>query len=106
VIKDLKAVAGQGHVPYFILAGSNEIPIKDKSSWERLTTTIFRGFDLALDVFFKDQNDTVIGLKSMLGLRGAYPQVVLNDVVLPCDHHSYFNTTESMAQLRAWLAGA
>jgi hypothetical protein len=105
VIKDLKAVASQGRVPYFILAGSNVIPINDKSAWDRLTTTIFRGFDLALDVFFKDQNDTVIGLKSMLGLRDDYPQALLKDKVLPCDHHSYFNTSESLAQLRAWLTG-
>jgi len=54
-----------------------------------------------LDAFFGEQNDMVVGLSSMRGLRGGvYP--ILKVGMLHCDHFHYFVVPEGQEAIKGW----
>ncbi len=103
----LKALNGsdeEAKVPYYILAGSNELTSAEEGSWKRLAQKLSKGVDVALDTLFTDQHDLVINIKSMKGVRdGHYPDQLLDVCIVPCNHFGYFNTKKAQQQLLAWL---
>ena len=105
VVHDLNTSTKPVTVPYFIVAGLNQQPANiDANAWNRLRRKVMEGVDAALDTLFGDQNDMVIGLKSMLGVRnGNYPANLLKTREVPCTHGEYFSTQESEGQLVAWM---
>jgi hypothetical protein len=59
--------------------------------------------DKALDAVFGEQNDSVIGLSSMKGVRnGAYPKLKI--AAVPCDHFSYYSDPQAQAAIKEWIA--
>ncbi len=92
-------------VSYFILAGHNPLlPQLDETLLERLQRHLLQGVDLALDTIFDDQNDLVINVRSMLGVRnGDYPAHLLQQAEVPCNHFTYFSEATAQAQLLRWL---
>lgn len=93
------------HVRYFILAGINAmLPQQDETVIERLQRHTLQGVDLALDTIFGEQNDLVISVGSMMGLRnGTYPPGLLKTREVPCHHFAYFSDQAAQQQLLAWL---
>jgi len=107
LIQELNNSTKQVKTPYFILAGDNRLTPEAKNAWERLRQKVMEGVDVGLDLIFGDQNDKVIGVKSMLGVRnGAYPDNLLKVKEVTCDHFNYFVADESQAQLMAWIKEA
>jgi hypothetical protein len=91
-------------VPYYILAGRNELPTEYKHVWDRLAKTLSGAADAGLDLLFGDQHDLVINEQSMLTVRnGNYPPELLKTQVLACNHFQYFSSAEGQATLLAWL---
>jgi pimeloyl-ACP methyl ester carboxylesterase len=92
-------------VSYFVLAGHNPLlPQLDETLLERLQRHLLQGVDLALDTIFDDQNDMVINVRSMLGVRdGNYPAHLLQQAEVPCNHFTYFSDAAAQAQLLRWL---
>jgi hypothetical protein len=91
-------------VPYYILAGRNELPTEYKHVWDRLAKTLSGAADAGLDLLFGDQHDLVINEQSMLTVRnGNYPPELLKTQVLACTHFQYFSSAEGQATLLAWL---
>jgi pimeloyl-ACP methyl ester carboxylesterase len=103
-IKQLNAIDRKATVPYYILAGRNELPAEAEGAWKRLFSALNRTGDLALDTFFNDQHDLVINVQSMLNVRnGKYPDKLLHTKVLKCNHFQYFGSGEGQETLLAWL---
>ena len=91
-------------VPYFILAGRNQIPPAQQDAWQRLCRELAEGTDKLLDFVFGAENDLLLSIPSMQGVRrGNYPKRLLNAEVVPCNHFGYFSTPESQGKLIAWL---
>lgn len=92
-------------VKYYILAGNNPLlPVVDEAILQRLMRKIAQGLDIALDAIFDDQNDLVINVGSMLGLRnGHHPSHLLQTREVPCNHFSYFDNDTAQETLLAWL---
>jgi hypothetical protein len=107
VLSDLNASNKPVTVPYFIVAGRNDKPpTLNASAWDRLKHKVLQGVDAALDQLFGGQNDMVIDVASMLGVRnGQFPAHLLKTREVPCTHFGYFATPESQAQLAAWMKG-
>jgi len=93
-------------VPYFVLAGTNEISADAADFWQRLWRQLERGVDAGLDALFQDQNDLVIDVPSMLTVRnGNYRADLLHTRVVGCNHFEYFRLNEPQTQLLTWLRG-
>jgi hypothetical protein len=106
VVQELNDSTKPIKVPYFILAGDNKLTPEAKNILDRLGQKVLQGVDISLDLIFGDQNDKVIGLKSMLGLRnGHYPANLLKTKEVTCDHFGYFATADSQQQLIEWVKG-
>ena len=91
-------------VPYFILAGRNAIPPAQQGAWQRLCREVAEGTDNVLDFVFGADNDLLLSIPSMQGVRkGNYPKRLLRAEVVPCNHFGYFSVPESQAKLIAWL---
>jgi hypothetical protein len=61
--------------------------------------------DSTLDNVFGEQNDAVIGMSSMHGVRnGAYPQAKFRAEPVSCDHFSYYADPQAQAAIKDWLA--
>ncbi len=108
ILHDLNTSTKQSKVPYFILAGHNDRPLHlDATAWQRLKYKVMRDVDVALDELFGDQNDLVIAMQSMLGVRnGQYPAELLKSAKMACTHFEYFTYDRSRQQLIAWLRQA
>ncbi|MEZ4673281.1 MAG: alpha/beta hydrolase [Caldilineaceae bacterium] len=104
-LQDLNQTDKPVSARYFILAGNNPLlPQQDEKILQLLKRRVLQGVDLALDTIFGDQNDLVINVESMLGIRdGNYPKALLKTAEVPCNHFSYFHSAESQAQLLEWL---
>ncbi len=107
ILHDLNHSTKPVTTPYFILVGqNNKPPHLDATAWERLKQKVLGSVDVALDTFFSDQNDLVIAVQSMLGVRnGQYPANLLKTALVNCTHFEYFTTEESQQQLLTWLKG-
>ncbi len=58
-----------------------------------------------LDTIFGEENDKVIGVSSMEGVRGvAYPALTLK--MLPCDHFHYYTIPQGLEAIKQWIMGA
>jgi hypothetical protein len=99
ITQELNGRSTPDNVPYLVLAGTNSGTDAAREQSERLAA---KTLDLALDTLFGDQNDAVIGMASMAGVRlGNYPRLTVQ--VLPCNHAGYFHTPEATAALRGWM---
>ncbi|CAN5596433.1 hypothetical protein BH10CHL1_BH10CHL1_25260 [soil metagenome] len=106
IIQELNTSNKPVKIAYFILAGDNTLTPLAKNIWDRLRQKLMQGVDQGLDLIFDDENDTVINVKSMLGVRnGHYPANLLMTKEVPCDHFSYFATETSQQQLVSWING-
>lgn len=98
ITHDLNSRSAPDTVPYLVLAGTNTSGDAAQVQANRLAA---KTLDLTLDALFGDQNDAVIGMGSMAGVRlGNYPRLTVK--VLPCNHAGYFHTPEATAALREW----
>jgi hypothetical protein len=106
-LSDLNQTTKPVTTPYFIVAGRNDKPLQvDAGAWRRLQHKVMRLADATLDLIFGDQNDMVINVRSMLGVRnGQYPPALLKTREVPCNHFEYFSHKGSHEQLVAWLKG-
>jgi hypothetical protein len=104
-LSDLNLTTKPATTPYFIVAGRNDKPLHvDAGAWRRLQHKVMRLADATLDLIFGDQNDMVINVRSMLGVRnGHYPAALLKTREVACNHFEYFSHKESHEQLVAWL---
>ncbi len=99
LVRRLNALAEPSTVAYYVLAGENEGTDPDASRMKRLASKLL---DQSLDSLFGEQNDVIIGLSSMTGVRnGAYPGLSIQRV--PSDHFHYFAIPETRAALKEWL---
>jgi pimeloyl-ACP methyl ester carboxylesterase len=91
------------NVRYLVLAGDNT---RNQCQGARLARLAHKLLDRGLDtVFGERENDAVVPMSSMLGLRnGSYP--LLESRVLPCDHFTYFALPEGRAAIREWVPRA
>ena len=106
IINDINDSSQPLTVKYHLLAGQNNMPPQERNAWERLRGKVMHGVDVGLDAIFGDQNDMVINVKSMRGLRnGHYPDQMPEPVEVPCNHFQYFSTSEAQEQLVKWLKG-
>jgi hypothetical protein len=104
LLAQLNDATRRARVPYYILAGRNEIPAVTQGPWRRLAQKLDHMTDACLDVIFRDDNDKVIALRSMQTVRnGKYPGELLHTRVVPCDHFGYFTEKIAREQLLAWL---
>ncbi len=108
ILHDLNTSTKPSKVPYFILAGHNNRPLHlDATAWQRLKYKVMRDVDFTLDTLFGDQNDLVIAMHSMLGVRnGQYPAALLKSAEMACTHFEYFTYDRSRQQLIDWLRQA
>jgi hypothetical protein len=108
LLRELNASNKPVRVPYFILAGRNDTPATvNAGAWTRLKQKVMQGVDMALDQLFGGQNDMVIDVASMLGVRdGQFPAQLLKTLEVSCNHFGYFATPESQAQWVAWMKGS
>jgi hypothetical protein len=103
-IKQLNTIDQPAKVPYYILAGRNELTPAEGDVWNRLARTLLGSADAGLDMLFGDQHDLVINVQSMLTVRnGDYPVNLLYKQLLPCNHFQYFGSREGQAKLLEWL---
>jgi pimeloyl-ACP methyl ester carboxylesterase len=106
-LQQLNASTTEVMVPYYILAGRNEIPPEAEGAWDRFRLRMDQGTDAALDYIFGDENDLVVDIRSMLTVRGGhYPRDLLHTQLVPCNHFGYFSTSEAQGQLLRWLGVA
>lgn len=104
LLAQLNNTARRASVPYYILAGRNEIPAQTQGPWRRFAQKLDQMTDTLLDLIFRDDNDKVLALRSMQTVRnGKYPRELLNTRVVPCDHFGYFKEKIGGEQLLAWL---
>lgn len=105
ILRDLNTSTKAVTTPYFILAGQNDKPLHlDATAWQRLKHKVLGGVDVAMDAIFSDQNDLVIAVQSMLGVRnGHYPAELLKTAQVNCTHFEYFTSEESQQRLLTWL---
>jgi hypothetical protein len=105
LLNDLNVTTKAATVPYYLLVGTNALlPQQDATLMQRLQRQILQGVDLALDTIFADQNDMVINVRSMVGLRnGNYPGHLLQQAEVPCHHFNYFTDPTAVDQLLRWL---
>jgi len=105
ILHDLNHSTKPVTTPYFILVGQNNKPLHlDATAWERLKQKVLGSVDVALDTFFSDQNDLVIAVQSMMGVRnGQYPAGLLKTAQVNCTHFEYFTNEQSQQQLLTWL---
>lgn len=102
--KQLNSSTKPAKVPYYVLAGVNELTPVEEGIWNRLAGRLSHGSDATLDTIFGDQHDLVINVKSMRGVRdGNYPKELLAVTEVPCNHFGYFSTDKAQGQLVAWL---
>ena len=98
--RELNSQNKPAHIPYYILAGHNQIDdAAERSIWQRIVKQLEEGVDTVADFLFSGQNDLVIGVRSMKSLTGE--GVEANDV--DCDHFGYFDTPSARAALLDWL---
>ncbi len=103
-LRQLNASMAEVKVPYYILAGRNDIPAEVVGVWQRFRLKMEQGADAALDFIFGDENDLVVDVRSMVTVRGGtYPRHLLHTQAVPCDHFGYFRTPEAQAQLLRWV---
>jgi len=102
ITKRLNALGEPSNVPYLVLAGKNTL---DPTQGNRLSRLARKTLDNSLDAIFgESENDAVIGMSSMQGLRhGGYPNLRL--ATLPCNHFSYFSNAEGQAAIKDWVKG-
>jgi hypothetical protein len=99
-IKELKSQNKPAHVPYYLLAGFNQITGQaEKSVWTRAVNKMEQSAEAVADFLFSDQNDLVISVRSMKSISGDN----LEKVEVPCNHFEYFSTEQAQKQLLAWL---
>jgi pimeloyl-ACP methyl ester carboxylesterase len=99
-IKKLNSQNKPANVPYYLLAGYNELDDEtERAVWRRLAHTMQQGLDTVLDFIFSDQNDMVISVRSMKSITGDK----LEKVEVPCNHFEYFSANNVQAQLLSWL---
>jgi len=109
-LKQLNSSTSDAKVPYYIMAGRNELPPDGETFWKRLYLAAAKLSDAALDLFFNDQHDMVLSVHSMSTVReGKYPSELLKVQVLPCHHYAYLSPTYFAEQgninpLLEWLA--
>ena len=85
-------------MPYLVLVGDNR---DDEQQHTRLNRIARKLLDQTLDTFFGDQNDLVIGVNSMRGVRnGTYAKARL--VPLACNHFGYYGDPEAQAAIKGW----
>ena len=90
-------------VPYYILAGNHQTSDGPPNSWQ-LQQAFERSIEAGLEKLFDDQNDMVINVQSMLGVRnGNHPPELLHAKIVQCNHFGYFATDECQGQLARWL---
>lgn len=95
-----------GRVPYYLLAGRNEIPAEAAGAWARFQQHMSRALDTGLDLLFEGDHDLVIDVQSMRTIRnGHYAQELLRTRIVPCNHFAYFVDPTAQSQLVAWLGG-
>ncbi|MCE7984845.1 MAG: caspase family protein [Caldilinea sp. CFX5] len=105
ILHDLNTSTKAVTTPYFILAGQNDKPLHlDATAWQRLKHKVLGRVDVAMDALFSDQNDLVIAVKSMVGVRnGQYPAHLLKTAQINCTHFEYFTNEQSQQRLLTWL---
>jgi hypothetical protein len=93
-------------IPYVIIAGNTSIipaalvagepQSRLAHLWERITRANWRhtGANLA---FFNQPNDIAVSVQSIRSVPARMPEVI--KVETPCDHLSYFSTTEGLQAL-------
>jgi hypothetical protein len=102
VTRRLNGLAAPDEVPYLVLAGTNSAVAGTGADGDRARRLAAKTLDRSLDALFGEQNDVVIGLSSMRGMRnGAYPRLTV--VELPCDHFTYFWADTGGKAIREWL---
>jgi hypothetical protein len=100
----LNAHTGEARVPYYILAGSYQVPDNVKGLWQRLWNQFRRGLRASLEFVFDDAHDLVVSNTSMQTVReGRYPVELLATSVVHCSHGEYFSNPVAESQLVAWL---
>ena len=101
-LKGLNSIDQEAKVPYYILAGSNNLSEAEAGIWKRFSQRMSKGTDIALDTIFGDQHDLVINVKSMITVRdGYYPEALLHTRIVPCNHFAYFSHPEAWQQILA-----
>jgi hypothetical protein len=98
-LKDLNQRQDSVGVPYLVLAGENLADSVQQNRWRRLALKVL---DRSLDGLFGEQNDLVVGLSSLSGVRGgAYAPLTVH--TLGCHHFNYFDVAEARAVIRDWI---
>ncbi len=98
-LRDLNRLAEPDNVPYLVLAGKN---VPDEAERSRLSRLAQKVLDASSDTFFGEDNDLVIGLSSLRGLRGgAYPKLTIEE--LPCNHFDYYNLPQARQIIKTWI---
>jgi hypothetical protein len=93
-------------IPYLELVGDPELDDQDNPERNRINRLAQKVFHRALDGFFGEHNDVVIGISSMAkGLRGGgYPAVTTQ--MLTCDHFHYYDLPQSLDAVKRWIQAA
>lgn len=100
VVERLNVLEEPSHVPYLALVGESTLNEQERSRLNRLAQKIL---NRTLDTLFGEPNDLVVGVSSMLGLRGGgYPSLTLR--VLPCTHFHYFDGPQGKEVIKEWIA--
>jgi hypothetical protein len=98
-LKDLNQRREPVGVPYLVLAGENIVDSDQQNRWRRLAHKVL---DRGLDTLFGEQNDLVVGLSSLGGVRGgAYAPLTVH--TLSCNHFNYYDFPEARAVIREWI---
>jgi caspase domain-containing protein len=99
LVQQLNALKDPTNVPYLALVGEN---IQDEQELKRANRLAEKVLHETLDKIFGEENDKVIGVSSMEGVRGgAYPALTLK--MLPCDHFHYYDIPQGLAAIKQWM---
>ena len=99
VVQQLNALEEPSNIPYLVLAGEN---VQDEQERNRINRLAQKVLHETLDMIFGEENDQVVGLSSMEGVRGgAYPALTLN--ILACDHYHYYDIPQGLAAIKQWI---
>jgi hypothetical protein len=99
-VRDLNTRATPSSVPYLVLAGEN---LADPNERNRINRLAHKILDTSLDLLFGEQHDTVIGLNSMITVRGRTD--LHQTVTLPCDHFHYYVIPHGQDAVKGWVPG-
>ncbi|MCC9077557.1 caspase family protein [Litorilinea aerophila] len=86
-------------VPYFVQIGDNSASFQD---WRKFSSKVMKGVDVALDLFFQDDNDLLVSLASARALADRWPNY--QEAVLGINHFQYFYSPEGQRVLARWLS--